>query len=77
MNWKLIGRGSALISMPSPPRVKGTELARIRKTSAKAKVISAKYEPRRPARNDSTAITQPTMAPASMAAGQASHGFQP
>ncbi len=49
----------------------------MRKTSAKASVISAKYEPRRPARNDRKAMIQPTMPPASMAAGQASQGFQP
>jgi len=42
LNWKFSGRASALISMPSPPRVIGAELAAMRKTSAKASVINAK-----------------------------------
>jgi hypothetical protein len=63
--------------MPSPPRVNGTELARMRKTSAKAKVTSAKYEPRNPARKLSTPMPAPTAPPAAMAIGQASQGFSP
>ena len=39
--------------------------------------MRAKYEPLRPARNDSIAIMQPTAPPIAIDAGQASQAFQP
>ena len=49
--------------MPTPAPVIGATLARMRSTSAKASVTSAKYEPRRPERNVSPPTIAPTSAP--------------
>ena len=63
--------------MPTPAPVIGVTLARMRSTSAKASVTSAKYELRSPARKASPPMIAPMTAPAAMPAANPSQALTP
>ena len=63
-NWKLVAAARNRRRMPAAPPVTPQALAKMRNTSAKARVTRAKYDPRNPARKLSAPITAPANAPA-------------